>query len=65
MTEQELREALQRAIDLMREREWVTDGYESISGCIYCGRAERNGHDPKCEAFGDNGVTRVLDEEKP
>ncbi len=63
MTEHELRAALQRVIDLMREREWVVDGYESVSYCVYCGCAKYNGHDPECEAFGSNGVTRTLDDD--
>lgn len=50
------KEELDRIFLLLREKEWITDGYESISYCIWCNGLERKGHFPSCEVFGEDGV---------
>lgn len=50
---------------LVRDKEWVTDGRESVTYCLWCQRTWQQGHAKDCEMFGPAGFVdpEVLDKE--
>jgi len=44
-----------RSVELLRQVEWVTDGRESTTSCLFCHRSHTQGHAADCDAFGRIG----------
>lgn len=59
-----IRDAHRRLIELVREKEWITDSRESHSYCIYCYAAEYDGHRDDCEIFGTSGIARMENDDR-
>ena len=51
---------LDRILSLLRREEWIIDGRESVSYCIWCKAPERRGHDDNCEVFGKAGLVTEM-----
>lgn len=48
---------------LVRDKEWITDGRESVTYCLWCHRTPRQGHATSCEMFGAAGFIEPAPEE--
>lgn len=51
----QLEQERDHAWKLLSAHEWVTDGRESLSYCLHCGRGYNDGHADDCEVFGPGG----------
>jgi hypothetical protein len=44
-----------RSVELLRQVEWVIDGRESTTSCLFCHQSYAQGHAADCDAFGRIG----------